>query len=343
MKVKTSDKILIFRSDHLGDLILTTPLIRALNLSGYRVTLMVHKRFIEILENNFYVDECYAIEDIAPNFPKGWYKIAKWIKNNEYDITIYPCAIPNEIIFISLFSRVKRRIMMRGRVLGRLTGNTCLSTKYLFTQPKHFADVWLDFARILGINCIDIKPDIFLCKSEIDWANKTIKEIFRNTKKVIGIHPGHGGSTCNLDFIEYMKLVELILEEADWNIIITGNEIDKNSINTWNYDILHSKRVWISAGLLNLRQLSSVIKCMDLYIVPGTGPLHIANAVGTKTLSPLCSRIGHNENYWGNTNGKGNSITIKTEICEHRSRTCNFHDRLTAQLLYEKCWQLLDE
>jgi ADP-heptose:LPS heptosyltransferase len=43
----------------------------------------------------------------------------------------------------------------------------------------------------------------------------------------------------------------------------------------------------IAAGTFNLKQVGALCKRLDVFISADTGPLHIANAVGTKTIIAL--------------------------------------------------------
>ncbi|MBN8837270.1 MAG: glycosyltransferase family 9 protein [Sphingobacteriia bacterium] len=328
--------VLIFRQDHLGDLVLTTPLIRTLAESGFIVDVLARKNHLPVLENNPYINHCFGIEDIQQEFPKKYFAIVKWIRSKKYDLLVVPFAKPKQMGYVATVSGAKKKLLMTAGIWGRIGGNTCLRSNLLIKE-RHIIDVWLDFARYLRIEKLYTQPQIFITENELIEADKLINNAFGNDNKVIGVHPGGMGNTCNFPFSEYAVFVSRMLNETNYNIIITGNKFELDSILKWDKSIIQSPRVWVSAGHLNLRQLSAVIKKMDTFISSGTGPLHISNAVGSATFSPFCSRIGHTDKYWGNTNGNGGAMIVTSKMCEHYKKgNCKFEESCDANIFFEQ-------
>lgn len=314
---------------------MTTPLMKSLSENGYQVDVLARKSNIDILCHNPTIHQLFSLEDIAPSFPLRWIELTRWIRKARYDVLAIPHAKPKELVYVAASSGVNKRVLMQAGILGRITGNICLRSN-LYSHPRHMSEVWLDIAKSLNILPNNPKPEIFLTTGEQDWAKqKIVEKLGIGGKRVIGLHPGSAGNTCNLPFEDYSLFVQKILIETDFKIVITGSASEKLLIEQWPHEILNSDRVWVSAGELTLRQLASIIKQLFVYVCSGTGPLHIANAVGASTFSPFCSRIGHNNTYWGNTNGKGQYINFKTEFCSTQTRNCLFRGACDAGILFE--------
>ena len=66
------EKILFFRPDHIGDLLLTTPAICSFRKSfpDAHITAAVGSWSAEVLKNNPYIDELIIINSIGPTGPK---------------------------------------------------------------------------------------------------------------------------------------------------------------------------------------------------------------------------------------------------------------------------------
>jgi ADP-heptose:LPS heptosyltransferase len=331
-------KVLIIRTDHLGDLILTTPLMRALRKADYQVDIIARSSNLPILLNNPYVSAYYSIESIAPEFPKKWLLLSKWIASHRYDILILPYSKPKELLFASLFSNVKKRIVMTGGIWGRITRHRCLRSG-LLTDPRHMADVLLDFARHLKSNPDGIAPDIFFSNGEKEWAREQITRRF-DGNWIVGIHPGSAGNACNLPAKEYGKIAQYILENTQWGIIVTGGKDENSLIHDWPDFVLNHSRCWLTFGLFSLRQLTSIISFLDVYLCPTTGPLHIAASTKTTTLSPLCPIPYRGKTVWGNSGTTSYSIEGDPSLCkvykEGYTHNCDFHGRITGEMIFEE-------
>jgi ADP-heptose:LPS heptosyltransferase len=332
-------KSLILRNDHIGDLILTTPLIRTLSQSTeYNVDVVTKKSNLQLLVSSPYVSELFAIEDIAPDFPRHWQTMARWIREQKYDLLILPFAKPRTVLIASFFSGVKKRIVMTGGIWGRLTLHKCLKSRLLY-EPRHMAEVILDFARELHVPIKDSQPEIFLTNEEKLWAKQEIYNHFKS-RNVIGIHPGCAGNTCNLPAAVYGDIADLILKKTDYGIIVTGNNEEKTLLKDWSANVTQSERCWFTHGSFTLRQLTAIIAEVDVILCPSTGPLQIASAMRTVSISPMCPVSNRGKIVWGNRDNKsivleGNIINCKI-IKEGYTEICDFQGYISAEKIYSK-------
>ena len=56
-------KILIIRFSAIGDVVLTSPIIRVLKMSGYEVHYLVKRQFKSAIQNNQYIDKLFTLEE----------------------------------------------------------------------------------------------------------------------------------------------------------------------------------------------------------------------------------------------------------------------------------------
>ena len=90
-------------------------------------------------------------------------------------------------------------------------------------------------------------------------------------------------------------------------------------------------------GQLDVRQLAAVVTTMAVYVCSSTGPLHVASAVGTATVSPFCPPPPLNATIWGNMGAP--SRVIEPENCPRRSgesTCCNFLGQISADQLTKR-------
>jgi heptosyltransferase-3 len=337
-------KILLTRLDHLGDLILTTPLIRALAKAAHSVDVMTPRWLAPVLEGNHHVNEAFVLEDVAERFPENWGRLADWIRTRNYDCILLPNPRPKQLLWASWKSGVPVRLAMQARIWGRLTGHRCLTVRRAFAQGRPFADLQLDLARALDVPTDGLAPDYFCTEQEILQAKDRIRFVFPDLdgRPVIGIHPGHSGNTCNLPSRVYGELAGMILDRTDWRIIVTGSAGEQSLLEPWSRTAVTSPRVWNAFGALDLRSLAAVISQMNRYVIVGTGPMHLASALGIRTLSPFCPLPPISFSIWGDVNGRGSCVQPNAVSCRRwraggpgRGR-CDLHGEVTAENLWQK-------
>lgn len=332
-------KILLIRLDHLGDLVLTTPLVRALAKDGHEVDLIVPRWLIPILEGNPFVREAFAMEDSVPTFPPDWLSLSRWIKKKGYDCVILPNPRPHQLLWASFGSGVRKRLALHARWWGRLTFHRCLRIREPFMQGRHISDILLDFARALHIPPDGLKTDYFCHENEILKAKEKLKLIFPDSsgEPIIGVHPGCAGNTCNLPSSVYGDIATLILERTNYRIIVTGSFSERKLLESWPQNTLNSPRLHVGMGEFDLRSLAAIISQFSNYVIVGTGPLHLAGAIGIRTSSPFCGLPPLSFQNWGNMNGKGKCVHPKPERCQawisggNSYGACHFRGEITAE------------
>lgn len=276
-----SPKILITRLRFIGDIILTTPVIRAVRqkFPNSYIAYLADKNAITLLENNPYLNELIPFdfkwklsEQIA---------FFKKLKGKKFDIVIDLFGNPRSAI-LSFLSGAKIRI-----------GGEFGWRKFLYTHPiprtnerKNAIKFHLDYLKPLGINnVVNFKTEIFLLEEEINWGKNYLKSkgLDPDKKIIVGLHPGATWPAKMWFKENFAKLADEITSNFKASIAITHNESEtKLAYDVFN---LSSKKDIVVLDTLNLRQLASVIANLNFYISNDSGPMHISVAVGTKTMA----------------------------------------------------------
>ena len=334
-------KTLVVRIDHLGDLLLTTPLVRALAQAGHEVDVLARRAFVPIFSASPFVRESFSIEEVAPGFPSRWWKLSRWLRTRHYDLIVLAYAREKRLCLASAFSGTSRRIAMWSGIWGRLTLHQCLRSEIL-TDPRPFSQILLRCAEAVGAPGKGLKPDLFLSESEQAETRALIPpSLVGHT--MIGIHPGSAGNACNLPSRVYAELASQILSQTEHSIVLTGTAEEMELLADWPAETLKSGRVWNALEQLDLRQLAAVVAEMAVYVCSSTGPLHIASAMGTATVSPFCPAVPLNAAIWGNVGAPAR--VIEPETCPRRSGSeacCDFRGQISATQLLAEIQSLLN-
>lgn len=301
---------------------------------------LVHDSLKPLFLKSVFVRNCFGIGEIAPGFPSRWWLLARWLRNSSYDVLILAYAKDRRLCLASRFSGIGRRIAMWGGLWGRLTGHECLAS-HILDNPRPVSEILLECSRAMALPDQGLRPDFPLTSDERDEIWTLLPVSFRG-RPIIGIHPGSAGNACNLPSRIYSDLGVLLLRETDCVLVITGTKNEEQLLGAWSEELLSSDRVWLSMGKLGLRELACAIAEMKVFVCSSTGPLHIASAVGTSTVSPFCPAVPLNAAIWGNVGAP--SRVVEPETCPRLDGTltcCDFRGQISAEQLLRCVQELL--
>lgn len=336
-------RVLIVRLDHLGDVLLTTPLVRAAVKAGHQVHVLVRENCAAPFKGNTAVT-AHLLEQVSPGFPKSWWRLGGWMRSQKFDLVLLPYAKPPQLLLASALSGAKRRIAMWAGLLGRLTLHECLRSG-MRAGARHFSDIPLDCARAAGFPVDGLKPDFFLTGAEIDHA-RTELDIRFPRLKLVGIHPGCAGNTCNLPSGAFGEVAALLLQHPDIAVIASGIPTEKKLFEAWPASVLEHPRFYNACGEWSLRELAAHVANYSTMVVPSTGPLHIAAAFSIPTVTAFCNYRPVSATVWGNLTPGTVVVSPPKDFCErrrtaHPSSNCDFEGQVQAEEIYRGVLQIL--
>lgn len=343
----TTRHIAIVRLDHLGDILLCTPLARALAQAGCSVDFVVPAAIAPILHASPHISRVIASDTISTNLPQNWLALGRWLRTQKYDVVILPYGRPWQLLAASLMSGAPQRLAMWAGLPGRILLHHCLRSG-LPDHPRHFTEIMLDLANALDVPAAGNQPEVFLTADERTIAARQLASRFPNSRRFVGIHPGCAGNTCNLPPAAYASLASLLVERfPDTAIVVTGTPAEHHLLSSWPDSLLTSQRVWNAVGELSLRSLAAVIGQLSLYCVPSTGPLHIASALDVPTLSAFCPLNVVSDAVWGSLSREAVALCPARSGCENFSRSCqqhcDFRGEVTANDLFNQASAVLSK
>lgn len=286
----------ILRDDHLGDMILTTPLVRALTTAGWQVTVLGKAAWSGVWEHHPHATFT-TLESVAPNYPREWYPISRWLRQLAPTHVLVPYH-RRPLFWASLFSGRSNRYCQMGQWLGRVTLHHCLRAGILHTQ-RHMGDVWQDFAEAVGVPRQSPQPVLFLSPEEQAQAQQQLAEKLPGTQPVVIIHPFHGGSSCHLKLADYADVARRLQRSGRCRIVVTGVASERTKWLGVASD-LDEKNLWVACGDLGLRELFAVVGQARLVICGSTGVLHVASALNVPSVSIMCPHPLVSPDLWRN-------------------------------------------
>lgn len=269
--------ILISRTDAIGDVILTLPVAKVLKEAypDAKVHFLGKSYTKEVVACYQYVDNFINFNELEQ---KSDSEFIDYLKKLEIDTVIH--VFPNKR-FAALCKKAKilNRIGTSSRVFHWWTCNKLIKLSRK-SSDLHEAQLNLKLLKGLvpkvhfSINELNHFDGFNVCKEFKDLSDSLIDP----TKKNIILHPRSHGSAKEWGLKNFEALINKLFKEGGFNIIITGTEVEGNSMR----DFLNrnSDKVHDTTGLLSLAQLTYLISKSDALIAASTGPLHIASALG---------------------------------------------------------------
>ncbi len=286
---KQYHRILIVRTDRIGDVLLSTPVIYALRHKYPQayISIMVAPYAKDIVDGNPYLDEVIVYDKEAKH--KSVFrslKFANRLKKKKFDLAVilHPT---NRVHLLTFLAGIPERLGYN-RKLGFLLTRRREHTKQ--EGQKHEAEYNLDLLGDLGIT--GSARDLFMpIRDESEqWVEDLFaKEGIKDTDKILAINPGASCPSKVWPAKRFAQVAGELARRYNFKILILAGPKDMHLADTIAQEI-KGKSINLS-GKTSVSQLASILKRCALFISNDSGPVHIASALGT----PVISIFGRNQ------------------------------------------------
>lgn len=321
--MKNIKKVLIIRFSSIGDIVLTTPVIRAikLQLPDVEVHYCTKKQFADILQNNPYVDKVHTLDDSLADLISS-------LKDEAFDFVV------------DLHNNLRTKIIKSRLGVSSKAFNKLNWEKWLMVNAKvnklpnvHIVDRYMEAAAPLGVKTDGFGLDYFIPeKDEVEssWLPETHQKEY--VAYVIG-------AQHNTKKLPLKRMIELC-DKINKPIILVGGpddaataeEIVKFFERTEKsapyeeklFEMNKKAHIFNACGKFNLNQSASLVKNATYVFSHDTGLMHIAAAFKKNIFS-----------IWGNTIPMFGMYPYKTKftVLENNKVNC----RPCSKIGYQKC------
>ncbi|HXL56889.1 MAG TPA: glycosyltransferase family 9 protein [Chitinophagaceae bacterium] len=313
-------KFLIIRFSSIGDIVLTTPVVRGLKqqLENAEIHYLIKKSYSTIVENNPYVDKVHLLKD-------DWKQMIQSLKNENFDY------------IIDLHHNLRTwRIKIALRNITSFSFNKLNYEKWLLTALKinklpkvHIVNRYMATVSPFGVRNDNKGLDYFIPEKDIVPADHLpLGHRFGYIGLVIG-------AAHNTKKLPLHKLKELCTK-IDHPIILLGGGEDKADGDA--IADVNPIKIYNACGKFNINESADLVRKSKLIISHDTGLMHIAAAFRKPILS-----------VWGNTvpefgmapyYGKFEIRNSKFEILNLPCRPCSKIGYKKCPLIHFKCMEL---
>ncbi len=275
-------KILIVNVNWIGDVLFSTPAIRALrrHFPDAHIACMVVPRCREVLELNPNINELIIYDE------KGEYKgltgkmrLISELKARSFDIVFLFHRSLTRTLMVAL-SGIKERVGIDNPKRGFL-----LSRKVLPPPPDiHKVEQFLNIVKVTGVRDCGKDMEVHVSKSDEAFAEAFLKsQGIKRGEPFVVLNAGGNWDMKRWPAENFAELGNKLGKEYGMPVVLTGAGKDVGLAE--KIAGMMKKKPVIAAGTTSLRQLASIMKRSALVVSNDSGPMHIAVSQGARTIA----------------------------------------------------------
>ncbi len=318
-------KILVIRFSSIGDIVLTTPVVRVLKtqLQGAVVHYCTKKGFAGMLQANPYIDKLHLLEDNLSN-------LVQQLKAEQFDYII-------DLHHNLRTAIIKQRLGVKAFSFDKLNFEKWLAVNFKINRlPNvHIVDRYLQTVAPLGVKADELGLDYFIPEKDevpLEW----LPETHRSGYVAYAIGAQH--NTKKLPLARMIELCDKINKPV---ILLGGKEDAENGEQIERFfrqeqgsaayeeglrELNKRTVIFNACGKFNLNQSASLVRQARHVFSHDTGLMHIAAAFKRPVIS-----------IWGNTIPEFGMYPYRTQftVLEKKGLSC----RPCSKIGYNKCPQ----
>lgn len=276
-------KILVLRTDHLGDMVCTVPFIRELRRAygGAEITLLCSPEVYNLVEIMPYADR--VVKLAVPKFHKHVFEqtiafyyryVREHFSQEEYDIVFTPVCPTQPITRILAYFINSRKVLsyyiQNGKV--RMT-DTAWEGDLL--PARHMVEICLDMLAGIGKNWQNDELELWRDANDIRIAKNLLAGLNNAHMKVV-MFLSTSAAYKDWDLRNYAEVAKALEEKYNAQIILLGAKSDTEEKGEQFMQLMPTAHNFI--GMTSIRQTYEIICQSDLYVGGDTGTMHLAAA-----------------------------------------------------------------
>ncbi len=311
--VRQAARMLVIRLDEIGDVTLTSPLLRELRRSApaARISLLVKPGVKNLVEPCPYVDEVLTFDGASHGAGEAARKLrrlfrfaAEELQPRRFDLVLLPrwdadltgatllaylSGAPWRIGYSSDVDPVKARVN---------AGYDRLLTTVVRGEPlRHEAQRPLDLLRELGGIAEDERLELWRTPEDDAFADRFLAEAnLTSEERLVVFNTGAGSYNRRWPIDHFAELAQWLCAHHKVRIVVTGGPDDVPAAES--IAAAAPGQALILAGRATLRQTEAVLTRCHLYVGTNSGPMHLAVAAGLPTIEISCHPRSGSPTFW---------------------------------------------
>lgn len=275
-------RILIVNVNWVGDVLFSTPFIRAVREAnpGAYIACLLHPRCKDMLDGNPRLNEIiiYDEEGVHRSLLGKW-RLVRELRLKKFDTAflLHRSFTKALIVYCAgIRERIGYPTKQRGGLLTKIVEEP--------DEDLHKVEYFLNIARAAGIEPKDTSYEFFIKDSDRRSTREFLKkEGVTDQDFVVVLCPAGNWGPKRWPRENFARLADELSEKFDAKIVLSAGPNDTALVQDIK-SVMAASPV-AAAGKTDLHQLGALLERANLVIANDTGPMHMAVAVGTKTIA----------------------------------------------------------
>lgn len=303
-------KIAILRTDRIGEVLLSTPIIEALynRFPGVKISFVTSPYSSDIVSDRQDIDKVIIFDTFSRRLPAwGAIGLADKLRPESFDMAII--LNPHKILHLGCFlAGIPIRVGFNRKWPFLLTHKV---EDKRDAARMHEVEYNLELLRIIDIYSGKLSPIMPVSNESNVFVDSILKQKgIKGQNKIVVMHPGSSNAKKQWPIENFKEVAAVLAETGRIDIAIIGDGAEKHLSDNIASGI--GKNVYDLTGLFTIKQLAAFLKRVDILITNDNGPMHIAAAVGTRIIAIFNKdAIGSNPLRWGPC-GDGHTVFYRS-------------------------------
>jgi lipopolysaccharide heptosyltransferase II len=286
-------KTLVLRLSSIGDIILTSPLLRVFRQAvgkDARVDFVVRKEYAELVQSSHHLSIVHEY-DVATGY-KGLQALAKQLRDEKYDLVIdlhdsirtkllrAACKAADTVV---MDKRKFERWLLVNLKRNAYTDNLTVAERYIETVEKY------------GIKNDDKGLEIFIPDTTLfEVSGKIAKLRLNEFERVIGICPGSKHFTKRWQKEKFAEVAVRAAQEFQAKILLFGGRDERDDCEFVKQEVarrVSERSVSNFAGEFTLLESAAALEFCDAVVTNDSGLMHLAAAKQKKIIAVFGSTV----------------------------------------------------
>lgn len=284
MEAPEAKRILISRLRFIGDVVLTTPVIRALKRQYPEAALyyLAEAGPAAVLAHNPHLEEVIVLPDeLLPARSvltrcREQARFLRSLRKRRFDLAIDLFGNPRSAL-LTLATGARYRVGYDVRGRGR-----AYNVKIRRSASLRVVDAYLDAVRTIGVPADDDHTEVHFSAEDTNWAESWLaaREI-DGARPIAALNPGASWPAKTWSAERFAELARGLIEDFNVTVLLVAGPGQRETTAGLNALSGHACPV---VETDSLTRLAALIHRCDLCVSNDCGPMHIAVAAGTPTI-----------------------------------------------------------
>jgi heptosyltransferase-2 len=288
-------KILLTRTDRIGDVVLTLPMVSVLKQQFPKAEVWILLRRYTAELGSFASELSGVLLADEQRGTKSFLNLLNEIRSHRFDAVVLAYPRPRLALMMRV-ARIATRVGTGYRWYSVLFNRKVYEHRK--TAEKHEAEYNLGLLRGLGCEIPTLShPHISVNASQREEAMRVRRNLgIHDSERMVILHPGSGGSARDWSVENFVALAASLVKSG-FAVVVTGSAAEAllaRQIASAGGGIAKN-----ASGQFTLTQLAAFVSTANVFVSNSTGPLHIAAAVGTPVVAFYPPATVMSERRWG--------------------------------------------